>query len=581
MKQKNSLMCCLFAGFIVLVLLSACAGGPAGNDDIWRLLERGETDRAKGLFRGAGDIYARDSEGRTILHRAAEMRDSELAAFFIACGAELDAVDNAGRTPLDIAASNLDSAVGRVLASAGADIHRAGPEGFSPAERAIEKAGDEDAAFLEALITNDSLNKTDGNGRTMLHLAAERGNNAAAKILLDRNTVINRRDKDGKTALDLALAHTDNSEYFFTAESLILGGAYSQAESFAYLAPAVRSSNYNIRLVDGLAPLHFASREGMAGMVEYLLLKSCDVNAKNAAGMTALHEAARGGNLPVMRMLIAGKIDVNARDAKGNTAMHIIMPADRELEGLRLLFENGAQPNFRDDHGDTPLHIALTVNMDQEVILALLEGGAGLDIRNIEGKTPLYTALEKNRNYAIPLFLERGADIFAADNRGISPFALALAQKNENLSAMITPGTVLESDSRGNTQLHIAVQNDAEPRIITTILDYRAQVNARNQAGDTSLHIAIRRNAGENGRILLARGADIFAVNMEGQSSLYLGLDSGRTVRDWMLTPQVITARDGLGNSALHYAAQWKLDAVIPELVQKGAAMESPNATGE
>jgi ankyrin repeat protein len=509
------------------------------------------------------------------------MQDSALAAFFIACGAELDAVDNAGRTPLDIAAFNLDGPVGRVLAASGADIHRRGPGGLSPAEKAVENAGEGNTGFLEALITDDSVNKADGRGYTMLHLAAEQGNRAAIQVLLSQGAGVNRRNREGKTALDLALVHTASREHFFAAEGLILAGGYSQAESFEYLAPAVRSSNFNIRLADGLAPLHFASRKGMSGMVEYLLAKSCDVNAKNAAGMTALHEAAQGGNLSIMEILVANKIDVNARDAKGNTVMHIIMPADKELAGLKLLFENGAKPNFRDDHGDTPLHIALTVNMNQEVILALLEGGADLGIRNIEGKTPLYTALEKNRSYAIPLFIEWGADIFAADNQGISPFHLALAQKNENLLAMITPGTVLANDSKGNTQLHIAVQYDAEPRIITMILDYHAQINARNQDGDTSLHIAIRRNAGENGRILLARGADIFAVNVQGQSPLYLGLSSGRTVREWVLSSQVIAAKDGLGNGALHYAAQWKLDQVIPELVREGAALESPNATGE
>jgi ankyrin repeat protein len=52
-------------------------------------------------------------------------------------------------------------------------------------------------------------------------------------------------------------------------------------------------------------------------------------------------------------------------------------------------------------------------------------------------------------------------------------------------------------------------------------------------------------------------------------------------VREWMLTPQTLETRDGLGNSVLHYAAQWRLDPHIPLLVQKGANPDAVNATGE
>jgi ankyrin repeat protein len=48
-----------------------------------------------------------------------------------------------------------------------------------------------------------------------------------------------------------------------------------------------------------------------------------------------------------------------------------------------------------------------------------------------------------------------------------------------------------------------------------------------------------------------------------------------------MITPLSLETRDGLGNSILHYAAQWKLDAHIPYLVRTGALTESANATGE
>jgi ankyrin repeat protein len=48
-----------------------------------------------------------------------------------------------------------------------------------------------------------------------------------------------------------------------------------------------------------------------------------------------------------------------------------------------------------------------------------------------------------------------------------------------------------------------------------------------------------------------------------------------------MLNPQTLSARDGLGNTALHYIAQWRFDAWIPVLVKMGANIEAANAPGE
>jgi ankyrin repeat protein len=48
-----------------------------------------------------------------------------------------------------------------------------------------------------------------------------------------------------------------------------------------------------------------------------------------------------------------------------------------------------------------------------------------------------------------------------------------------------------------------------------------------------------------------------------------------------MLTAQTLSARDGLGNTALHYAAQWQADPWIPLLIQLGSKTEAANATGE
>jgi ankyrin repeat protein len=313
-----------------------------------------------------------------------------------------------------------------------------------------------------------------------------------------------------------------------------------------------------------------------------------DINVKNAAGTTPLHEAARSGNLAIMELLLRQGADARAQDAKGNTPLHIGIPAANHEAALTMLLRNGADPNVRDEHGESPLHILITLNRPPETLAALLEGGADVSIRNIEGKTALYLAVRENRNDSIGVLLQHKSDIFAADNDGVTPFELALREKSPALPALITEETALRSDSGGNTALHIAVKARAGAAILGLILDCKALVNARNKDGDTALHIAARDDLQDLGELLIDRGADIFASNAGGESPLYLSFPLGfpekippGTVRQWIINPATITARDGAGNSILHYAAQWKLDAHIPMLVAKGLNPNVPNAMGE
>ncbi|MDR1059550.1 MAG: ankyrin repeat domain-containing protein, partial [Treponema sp.] len=560
--------------------MEEAAPGPAvaaAEENVWSLLDRGKLEKAKNLFLGQVKVNDTDDQGRTPLHLAAEMKDAALAGFFISLGAEVDARDHEGKTPLDISTAYGDGAVAAVLAGAGADIHHPMPGNTSPAKSAVAGGGE----FLRALLTRESLESADDSGKTILHLAAAAGRAASTDIILERDKNLTRRDKEGKTALDIALEHTGSRDHGETAERLILAGAYSEDPLFAYFAPAVRSSNYNIRGVDGIAPLHYTARQGYTGYTSFILEKKGDVNIKNASGAAPLHEAVRTGQIKTMEILLDGGADPNIQDAKGNSILHIAAPPEFHREAVGLLLSRGANPNLRDEHGESPLHIAIILNRSFEVVEALLAGGADPSIRNIDGKTPLYLAVENERINCVPLLLDYKSDIFAADNGGLTPYEMAIRVRQGVLPSLITPETVLQSDSGGNTLLHITIKNRGPAGILGLILDNRALVNARNKEGDTGLHLAVRLNEEEAGGLLLSRGSDIFAPNAKGESPLFLAFPPRGSPRTWMLTPFTLSARDGLGNTALHYAAQWQFDSSIALMVKLGAGTEAANATGE
>jgi ankyrin repeat protein len=555
--------------------------------DVWTALENGESEKARSFFLGKVDVRAVDERGRTPLHIVAEKQDAQLGAFFISLGADVNALDNEGRSPLTISAGLGDAAMAGHLVKAGANIHQPmAAEGAqdpgSPALSGIVRKGD----FLDALLSGDSLKSADAEGRTILHLAALAGDPHAVQQILGAPAfagagILETAAGGGKSALDLALGRPDSRNHAETAEKIILAGARSQDPIYSYFAPAARSSNFNIRLFDGRTPLHFAAREGHLGLLSFFIDKNAQINMKDASGATALHEAARTGNIDAMELLLSRGADPNAQDAKGNTALHLGIPSESHREAIGLLLAYQANPNLRDEHGDSPLHIVITLNRNGGIVQSLLSGGTDVSIRNIDGKTALYLAVEEGRLELLPLLISYQSDVFAADDAGITPFERALEIGNPVLSALITPETVLQTDSAGNTMLHKAIEHSADVKTINFILEQRAMVNARNREGDTSLHLAVRHNAEETGELLISRGADIFAPNARGETPLYLALQSPDGVRRWMINPHTVITKDGLGNGILHYAAQWKIDSHIPYIVQAGADLEAKNAAGE
>lgn len=578
--KNSSIFTALLSFFTVLLLCaSGCKSAPPPDEiSIWELLLSRDAS-ARGYFLGEVDVNALDEEGRTPLHYAAELRDAQLAGFFISIGANVNALDNSKQSPLGISIENNDPVIARLLAQAGAQIHLTIMENKTAAQMALASG----PSLFRSILTPASVEAVDSNNRTVLHMAAIAGNIPAADAILEITSsvsLINKNDRQNKNALDYTFERLDSKNHMDIAEKLILSGGFSENHVFSFFGPAARSANYNIRRNEGLAPIHFAVMNSHLGFISFILDKNIDINIKSNSGATALHEAVRIGNIEIITMLLASGADVNARDANNNSPLHTGIPTDVHREIVNLLLNNKADSNLRDEHGDTPLHVAITLNRPLDVIQALISGGSDVHIRNIQGKTPLYLAVQEGRTALIPALLTAGAEIFAADNSNVTPFDMAARANDAAFNMLIVPETVNQRDSAGNSMLHAAIRNRANPVQIARILDARAHVDARNRDGDTALHNAVRMNQRESGEFLISRGANIYSLNSSGQSPLFLAL-SGTSIREWIINPTTINAKDGLGNNMLHYAAEWRLNNVIPIIIRNGLSVEEANATGE
>ncbi|MDR1230853.1 MAG: ankyrin repeat domain-containing protein [Spirochaetaceae bacterium] len=560
-------------------------------DEVWNLILADRINEAQSRFLALNDPDAVDSQGRSFLHQAADAGNLQLADFFHRQGVPVDTKDNEGRTPLSIATDETNVELAAFFVRAGAAIHDIMPQGNTPATKAIAQ---NNRAFLEAILTPLSLASTDTTGRTIIHLAAEQGNLAAIETIIEVAgfdyipQIVNIRDLGGRTALDIAYAHKVSEAHADCARALIMGGGTSVDPFNSYFSPAIKSFNYNLRSANGASPLHYAVEEGYSGYIRFLLKRNADPNITNAAGETPLHTAMKRGEVPVIRTLIDGGARVDVQDARGNSPMHIAVSEEVHVEAIAVLLEAHANPNLRDENGNTPLQVFVFSNRSPLVIETLLKGGSNVTSQNNEGKTALFIAVEEKRITLISVLLNYDSDIFSVTSTGMTPFGRALADNGPALPELITERTVRSTDAEGNTPLLVAMRDNASADVIRMILGNGAVVNAQNKEGDSVLHLAVRANQADIGTLLLDNGADIFLSNARAETPLFLtfyiragSLRPAREIRMFMLNPAVMSARDSLGNTVLHHATMWKIDSVIPAIVERGANTEAVNTSGE
>ncbi|MGA2547236.1 MAG: ankyrin repeat domain-containing protein [Rectinemataceae bacterium] len=530
------------------------------------------------FFASQDQLNTPDAQGSYPLHRAIEKGSAKTLELLLLLGAKPELKDQAGRSPLRLAIDRGAIDCVKILVSKGADIFSTDPAGTSALEAVLAKGGD----TISAAFNAKNVNARSPDGRTALHIAADRLLEDQCSRLLSAGADPNLLDASGRSALDLALLHPDRIEAARVAEILVLKGGTTSFPDFAWFAQAARALDYgSLRYEDGGTPLHQAVSHKQKGFVEFLISRKVNPNVRNGAGSAPLHEAIRSGWLEGTEILLKGGADPNVRDGFDNSPLHIVLPDEVRSAGIALLLKYGADPSLKDRNGNTPLHVAIQVGYALDIVRALLAAQAPVNAQNAAGDACLHVALRAKRYDYAKSLLDAGADIFLVNGRSESPLSVAISLGPDALDAVLTQANVRTRDNYGNTPLAIAVGLKAAPDAVAMIIAKGSDVNARNNAGDTPLHIALRQGLRSQGEALLLAKADIFAPNVHGDSPLSLALTAVTGPIDWFFTPSTLAARDANGDTPLHHAAKRNLAPALEFLVQKGSALEAANSAGE
>ena len=576
----------LITTFVILTIFSfiGCLSTPIADTtsnakqlSIQELILAGRSDEARSMFQSKNDINGSDEYGNTALHAAASIDDYSLINFLIYMGADTEIKNVNGETALHVAIKNNAIRSTEILAALNGNIFSKDGNGATALELGIKKG----SGFYDALITTKTGELVDGQGQTIVHYFVKWQNKDALNLCIKKGISVSEIDIYGKSPLDICYENANNLTSIQMAADLLLAGAAPQRGNFSYFEDAVTTRNPSLRFDDGQTPLHIATIQGQGGVVEYLISRGASTKAKDISGSTPLHEAVRYGQSEIANILLKAGANPNAQDSLGKTPLLIICDQSSRAEIYSLLLAHGADANSKDLYGDTPLHIATMAGMKTSILEKLVNAGADINERNKKGVTPLSLAVEHQWTDHIDFYAKRGADIHAEDMDGNTPLTKALDISLEMTQKLVSSSNCSTRDSFGNTPLHIAISHGASNEQITYLIKCGSDINARNRNGDSPLFLAVKNNLRTIGELLLAKGADVFATNTENYSPLKMAMMLGGDVQDWLLSSEVIRATDGLGNTPLHYAAEWQIDSAVAALLEKGGNSNVQNASGE
>jgi len=211
---------------------------------------------------------------------------------------------------------------------------------------------------------------------------------------------------------------------------------------------------------------------------------------------------------------------------------------------------------------------------DMMAINAFLDAGINANTQDADGRTVLISAAARGDVEVLNALLTRGADPNVKDKRGYTALSHATEAMYEDVVDALLNRPELDTNSRGlnaRPVLLAYVWRDDKERV-EKLLAHGADVSAVDADGDTALHGAAKSGNVEIMRLLLDKGANPNSTNRQGGTPLMWVAVFGHDEAARFLLSRGADAwlKDNDGVTAAEWAARNKRENVRVILKGKG-----------
>ena len=270
--------------------------------------------------------------------------------------------------------------------------------------------------------------------------------------------------------------------------------------------------------------------------------------------------------------LIEHRAALDIRTLSGDSVLYVVAERNH-LAVARLILSSGGP--LVDSSGNTDLHIAVLRN-NLAVVTALIESGLPVDVRSKDGLTPLMCALDEKM---AQLLHSKGATLDAKCSNGNTGLHIAAAENK--------PNALLEFLISQGISVHIKGECNRVPLMLVTsvstaqfLLSKGADIKAVDKEGNCVLHLAAMRGNKAVVEFFLSRGIPVDIKGSQGRTAFMLAHD--QSTAEFLLSKgAAIDAKDEHGNTALHSASECGHDEIINFLLSKNMPVDALGHKGQ
>ncbi|XP_062613357.1 serine/threonine-protein phosphatase 6 regulatory ankyrin repeat subunit A-like [Saccostrea cucullata] len=457
----------------------------------------------------------------------------EIVKILVEKGANIEKCNIKNESPLFLAIKSGSEEIVHFLLEKNPLI-RVEHEMISPFETAMER----NVYIFKSVLQKCDVKSTNHDGKTPLHLAAEKGFSDVVENLIDRRANVNAADDNQETPTHIACSK-NNKEI---VRLLLQAGAHLDALNARKETPLDIALNTD--LGDVLQTIciertleHFKVLLEQTHYVKKWSNHTMEVDpsfgvAKNIID-TILKKILRNCSVENLKLILE-KSEIDGTIVDGKSPLHIAVENDF-YDFVDTLVHRGASANARDDSSNTPLHIAC-YRGNTSIAKLLVKGGANLDVLNLRNESPISVAINNGSEELLQYFLlicplQKFKDLLelCVSNDSISSDDSRPDVKNSEISDKFpaSAGIAAKQGKMLQSLLQTCpVENFA-------ILEEYGQSSFQSDDGKTPVHIATHLGCVDMVKSLIDCGVNINVTDNRNQTPLHIAcaLDDSKAVQ--------------------------------------------------